>query len=255
MTTAPHTPALAAPLTPAADVLAELTAVLAGLLRIEAHTVDAGQSFAYLGLDSMHTAEFVSALNARYGTRIQAGALYGHPTPAALARHVAAELGTPAPAAPAVPAPAAPVSVVPVPVSGPEPARPAADPDAVTGALREQLARILRCGPADIDARAPFTLLGLDSILAAEFVAGINRTYGLTEQAALLYDHPDLTAMAAYVTSRVTGAPAAPPAGPVPDPKDTPYAPGPDLNALLDAVRDDVLSIDEAAALLTARSA
>ncbi|MER7682959.1 hypothetical protein ABT031_41095, partial [Streptomyces sp. NPDC096934] len=29
------------------------------------------------------------------------------------------------------------------------------------------------------------------AILAAEFLAGINRTYGLSEQTDLLYDHPD----------------------------------------------------------------
>ncbi|MFD8008420.1 phosphopantetheine-binding protein [Streptomyces mirabilis] len=268
MTSVPQPPA-ASP-TPVADVLAELTAVLAGMMRIEPQTLDAQEPFRLLGLDSMLSVEFVAALNARYGTRIAATALYEHPTPQALARHVAAELGTPRPATPtdtptdtdteadvdadvaaAVDADVADVAV-----------------EAVTDTLREQLAGILHCGPGEIDVSAPFAALGLDSILAAEFLAGINRTYGLSEQADLLYDQPDLGAMAAYVSARAahrTPAPGRPGAafavpagqpGPSPAPGGAPLAPaGVDLDALLDAVRDEVLSIDEAAALLAARSA
>lgn len=268
MTSVPQPPA-ASP-TPVADVLAELTAVLAGMMRIEPQTLDAQEPFRLLGLDSMLSVEFVAALNARYGTRIAATALYEHPTPQALARHVAAELGTPRPATPTdtdtATATEADVSA-------------AVDTDvaevaveAVTGTLREQLAGILHCGPGDIDVSAPFAALGLDSILAAEFLAGINRTYGLSEQADLLYDQPDLGAMAAYVSARAAHRTPAPgrrgaafavpagqagpfPAGPAPGGAQVLPAAGVDLDALLDAVRDEVLSIDEAAALLAARSA
>jgi acyl carrier protein len=264
MTSVPQPPAVSP--TPAADVLAELTAVLAGMMRIEPQTLDAQEPFRLLGLDSMLSVEFVAALNARYGTRIAATALYEHPTPQALARHVAAELGTPRPATDTTPAAAAAAEVA---------ADADVDVEAVTGTLRGQLAGILHCGPGDIDVSAPFAALGLDSILAAEFLAGINRTYGLSEQADLLYDQPDLKAMAAYVSARAAhsahrmpasgrpGAASAVPAGQAgpspahPSPgvaQDLPAA-GVDLNALLDAVRDEVLSIDEAAALLAARSA
>jgi acyl carrier protein len=264
MTSVPQPPAVSP--TPAADVLAELTAVLAGMMRIEPQALDAQEPFRLLGLDSMLSVEFVAALNARYGTRIAATALYEHPTPQALARHVAAELGTPRPATDTTPAAAAAAEVA---------ADADVDVEAVTGTLRGQLAGILHCGPGDIDVSAPFAALGLDSILAAEFLAGINRTYGLSEQADLLYDQPDLKAMAAYVSARAAhsahrmpasgrpGAASAVPAGqagpspahPSPGVAQGLPAAGVDLNALLDAVRDEVLSIDEAAALLAARSA
>lgn len=264
MTSVPQPPAVSP--TPAADVLAELTAVLAGMMRIEPQTLDAQEPFRLLGLDSMLSVEFVAALNARYGTRIAATALYEHPTPQALARHVAAELGTPRPATDTTPAAAAAAEVA---------ADADVDVEAVTGTLRGQLAGILHCGPGEIDVSAPFAALGLDSILAAEFLAGINRTYGLSEQADLLYDQPDLKAMAAYVSARAAhsahrmpasgrpGAASAVPAGqagpspahPSPGVAQGLPAAGVDLNALLDAVRDEVLSIDEAAALLAARSA
>ncbi|MFD9513483.1 phosphopantetheine-binding protein [Streptomyces mirabilis] len=267
MTSVPQPPA-ASP-TPVADVLAELTAVLAGMMRIEPQTLDAQEPFRLLGLDSMLSVEFVAALNARYGTRIAATALYEHPTPQALARHVAAELGTPRPATPTpTPTPTGTEADVDVDVAD-------AAVEAVTDTLREQLAGILHCGPGEIDVSAPFAALGLDSILAAEFLAGINRTYGLSEQADLLYDQPDLGAMAAYVSARAahsahrmpaSGRPGAASAVPAGRAGPSPAHPAPgvaqgllaaevDLNALLDAVRDEVLSIDEAAALLAARSA
>ncbi|MEU1035514.1 phosphopantetheine-binding protein [Streptomyces mirabilis] len=278
MTSVPQPPA-ASP-TPVADVLAELTAVLAGMMRVEPQTLDAQEPFRLLGLDSMLSVEFVAALNARYGTRIAATALYEHPTPQALARHVAAELGTPRPATPTpAPAPAPTATDTDTDTEADVAAATAVDTDvadaaveAVTGTLREQLAGILHCGPGDIDVSAPFAALGLDSILAAEFLAGINRTYGLSEQADLLYDQPDLGAMAAYVSARAAHRTPAPgrrgaafvvpvgqegpsPAGPAPGGAQVLPAAGVDLDALLDAVRDEVLSIDEAAALLAARSA
>ncbi|GAX57622.1 phosphopantetheine-binding protein [Streptomyces olivochromogenes] len=277
MTSVPQPPA-ASP-TPVADVLAELTAVLAGMMRIEPQTLDAQEPFRLLGLDSMLSVEFVAALNARYGTRIAATALYEHPTPQALARHVAAELATPRPATP-TPTPTdtdteADVDVAAAAGAGVDAGVADVGVEAVTDTLREQLAGILHCRPGDIDVSAPFAALGLDSILAAEFLAGINRTYGLSEQADLLYDQPDLGAMAAYVSARAAhrghrapasgrrgaasavpaGQPGPSPAGPAPDGAPVLPAAGVDLDALLDAVRDEVLSIDEAAALLAARSA
>ncbi|MER5732902.1 acyl carrier protein [Streptomyces sp. NPDC002138] len=241
MTTAPHTPA--------ADVLAELTAVLAGMTGVEVHSVDAARPFTFLGVDSLLGAQFLGALGARYGIRLPADAVYEHPTPAALARHIAGRLHAPSAPAPSVPMTAwAPLR----PVRDPAVVAVAADPAGLTEVLRGQLAHILRCAPEDIDPGTPFTMLGLDSILAAEFVAGINQTWDLTEQTALLYEHPDLAAMAAYVTARVAGTPAVSPA-PAPPAPPAAQGPGLDLEALLDAVRDDVLSIDEAAALLAAR--
>ncbi|MET9963669.1 acyl carrier protein [Streptomyces sp. NPDC006326] len=260
MTTASHPAGQPVPQTPAADVLAELTAVLAGMTGTDAHLVDPGLPFPLLGLDSLRGVEFLGALGARYGTRIEAGALGEHPTPAALAGHIAARLGAadgPAREASRSASPSASPSPAPAPVRALAPRD-----DSVLTALRTQLARILRCAPGELDDRAPFTVLGLDSILAAEFVEGINRTWGLKEQAALLYEHPDLAAMAAHLSARLgTPAPAPAPAAGFPavsvpaQAAAGPAAPPLDLDALLDAVRDDVLGIDEAAALLASRTA
>lgn len=236
------------------DVLARLTAVLAGVLHVEPDRIDPEQPFQVLGLDSLLTVEFVSAVSAGFGIRIAAGAVYDHATPAALARHVAAEL-TGAGPRPAVPDPGAAAAVLQV--------------------LREHLARILHCAPSEIDPGAGFAELGIDSVLATEFVANLNDAYGLVERPVTVQDHLSLAAMASYVASRSAGLPTGTPVPPqpptavgtqavtvpdaVPDAvaKAARRAPlsAEELDALLDAVRDDRLSVDEAAALLADRAA
>ncbi|MEV5103710.1 acyl carrier protein [Streptomyces massasporeus] len=243
---------------PADDLLIELVAVLAAILRLKPEKIDPDHTFRSLGLDSLLTVEFIATVNARYGTAVKADALLDQPTPLAFARHVARERGTPgaAPADPpvrSVPAAAssprverlAPVEPAAAAARAPQPAIPSAAPGdgAVLDVLREELARILCCDPWDINPRAAFILLGVDSILGAEFVATINRIYGLHERAVTLYDHPDLAAMAAHIASVAPApAPAAVAAASA--------SGGMDLDVLLDAVHDGRLSVDDALALL-----
>lgn len=262
---------------PAADLMTELVGMLAAVLRLKPEKIDAEQTFRSLGLDSLLTVEFVATVNARYGTAVKPDALFDHPTPLEFARHVARERGTPG-AAPFERAasrgaqrPADPVLVqdsVPVPDSGagapPGPSRPSgasgasgavgASREAVLDVLREELARILCCDPWDIDPSAAFNVLGVDSILGAEFVATINQIYGLRERAVTLYDHPDLQAMAAYVVSAPPAARAAQPAERAQEAGAAPAGPVMGIEALLDAVREERLSVDEALGLLPPRA-
>ncbi|OIJ62741.1 acyl carrier protein [Streptomyces mangrovisoli] len=262
-------------------VLTAVTDLLAGLLGLAPGAIDPRRPFRALGFDSMLTVSFVAALNARLGTRLAPAALLEHPTPDDLARHLAA-----------VPPPAVPHGEPGAVATG------GADPEEVLAELRRQLAGLLHHAPdpRTLDAEAEYSALGLDSLLAAEFVAGVNHTYHLAETPSVLLDHPSLAALAAHVASRVPArtapvpepvaaaplwgsapdapVPALPPASlpasvPLPAPAPapvpvsvprpvvegggTPGTPGVDLEALLDAVRDDVLSVEEAAALLTGR--
>jgi hypothetical protein len=141
--------------------------------------------------------------------------------------------------------------------------------------LREQLARMLHCDPWEIDGGAAFAQLGIDSILAADFIAGVNQVYGLSESPVTVHEQPSLAAMASYIASRTRGAvaPAAPDAGrgapaAVGAEQEPPAAAAPrraaaprppltqdEMVALLDAVRDNRIGVDEAAALLADRSA
>lgn len=231
------------------DILAELTAVLAGVVHADPDRVDPEQPFPVLGLDSLLTVEFVSAVDRHFGVRIAGADLYEYATPVLLARHLTAlRRGTgDAPAAPDSGAAAAVLKV-----------------------LRHQLAGILHCDPWEIEGGAAFAELGIDSILAANFAAGVNRAYGLSERPVTVHEHPSLAAMAAYIASRTRGAPApavpdirgeAPAAAPAPRrppavaAEKRPALSPAEVVALLDAVRGDRIGVDEAAALLANRSA
>ncbi|MGQ4388835.1 phosphopantetheine-binding protein [Streptomyces sp. SAS_270] len=298
MTSEPWTVPRPASAAPGAGVLGEVRAALAGVLHIDPSHLDAAQPFQALGLDSLLSVEFVALLNARLGTRLAPGVLYDHPTPAALAAHVAAAENTPAPAPAGVPAPD----------SGPGSGSVAGEVSAqaaVAEVLRGQLAQILHCDAWEIDPGAAFAHLGIDSLLAAEFVAGINRAYHLTERPDVLYDYPDIASMSAHLAARITHTPPNPNpspgtslspgtssslspgfgtgtgsgsvtgaglgvgggvvsgvvAGPVAGEGAVPGGPvraplaEQELNVLLDAVRANVLSVDQAVALLAARTA
>ncbi|WP_264203605.1 phosphopantetheine-binding protein [Streptomyces bambusae] len=274
-----------------ADVLTDLIRVLGDVLRVKAEKIDPEQTFQSLGLDSLLTVEFVAVVNTRYGLRVQATDLYDFPTPASFAREVARAAST-AHTAPPAPVPAAAPAVHPAPVA--HPAAAAARPEApaparelpaaaaatrIAEALREQLAQILHCDPWEISTTAEFNVLGVDSIVGAEFIAVVNRTFGLQERSVLLYEHPNLAAMAAYVAARTGAAaqdtaPAPAPARPAPPDLEALFhpaapapatpavltpaaavrpAPGGDLDVLLDAIRDDRLTVDEALVLLARR--
>ncbi|MDQ0847810.1 beta-ketoacyl synthase N-terminal-like domain-containing protein [Streptomyces sp. V1I6] len=230
-------------------VAEEVGEVLAGVLYMEPADLDPEQSFQMLGVDSILSVEFIALVNAKYATDIKATELYDHPTPAAFARHVAATLGATSPSAPApvphatTPAPAPVAPAAPVPAPTPAAPVPAGERTAaVLETLREQLAQTLYCDVWDIDTDATFNSLGLDSILGVEFVAFLNNAYGLDEKAGVLYDHPSLAALAAHITSRTTSQTAgAVPAGSVS---------AADLDALLAAVRDNRLTVEQALALL-----
>ncbi|MFI0241468.1 phosphopantetheine-binding protein [Streptomyces sp. NPDC016845] len=200
------------------EALAACTTVLAEMLELAPEAVDPERPFRALGIDSMLNVAFTSALNQRYGTRIGPADLLEHTTLRALARYVAGEGHAAAPAASR---------------SGSAVGR-----TLVLGELRRQLAGLLHHKPEEIDTERAFAELGLDSVLATEFIAGLNHTYGLAEPASVLHDHRSLAALAAHLATLV----------PV-----SPRTPG-DLETLLDAVRDDVLSVEEAVALLGART-
>ncbi|NUV51334.1 acyl carrier protein [Streptomyces coelicolor] len=246
MSSQPQTVSPPDPDGPAAGILDGLTAVLADTLHVEPGRIDPRQPFQVLGVDSIFAAEFVAALNTRFGTAVTAAALYEHPAPADLARHLASA-GVQGPAG--QPGTSA--------VSGTSAGLTVSGADAVLDELRAHLAATVHCDRAALDPQTAFPLLGLDSIMAAEFVAAVNRAYGLTERPVTLHDHPSLAAMAQYIAGAAPGAAGSlARADAAPDPvrsevrsdltKD-------EVNALLDAVRDDMLTVDEAVTLLTPR--
>ncbi|MFE9767981.1 phosphopantetheine-binding protein [Streptomyces sp. NPDC005808] len=249
-----------------ADVLTDLIGVLGDVLRVKPEKIDPDQTFPSLGIDSLLVVEFVAVVGRRYGIQVRATDLYDYPTPASFAQ----EIRRPTSSAAAVASSAAPPAVAAgTQEPGPAPATRIAE------VLRQRLAAILCCDPWDINTTAAFNVLGVDSIVGAEFIAAVNQTFGLRERSALLYEHPNLAAMAAYIAIRTGESVPEPAPAPAPAPaagaqvsesasrtahrplfRSAPVVrpfPGRDLDVLLDAIRDDRLTLDEALVLLGRR--
>jgi acyl carrier protein len=89
---------------------------------------------------------------------------------------------------------------------------------AVLGHLREQALQVLGIGTsAAIDARTPLKAFGLDSLMAVELRNLLTRSIGIPLPATLLFDHPSLDAITAYLSRKldlVNAEPPPPGAGP-----------------------------------------
>ena len=88
----------------------------------------------------------------------------------------------------------------------------------LTGFLRQELQALLRL-PEPPDSQTAFTDLGVDSLMAVELQNRINRAFGKHYQVSstIVFDHPDIQAMARYLARELTGEPT-PSAEPEPAP-------------------------------------
>jgi acyl transferase domain-containing protein/thioesterase domain-containing protein/acyl carrier protein len=91
-------------------------------------------------------------------------------------------------------------------VRGLEPPPPSS-PD-VLAIVRRHLAQALYLAESEIDDCAPFSELGLDSILAVELAKSLNDALGTRLQASRLYDHADVAGLAAHLEA-LLAAPSA----------------------------------------------
>ena len=74
----------------------------------------------------------------------------------------------------------------------------------------DQLGRVLRLAASRIDRRAPFTSLGVDSLMSLELRNRLEASLGLRLSAALLFTHTTPTALAEYLRGAL-GPPMPPP--------------------------------------------
>ncbi len=64
--------------------------------------------------------------------------------------------------------------------------------------LRRTLAEALYMLPSEISVTKPFIELGLDSVIAVEWMRHLNQRFGLNIPVTKLYDHPDVSELAAF---------------------------------------------------------
>jgi amino acid adenylation domain-containing protein len=177
------------------DLLAVIREVIAATVETRADGIDEAARFADLGLDSPAAGEAARRLSARLGRALASHIFNDHPTPALLARHLAAGLAPTrmAPAVTAPPAVAAPAAAV----SG-----------GVAAIIREVVATSVETRAESIDETARFADLGLDSILSGEAARRLSARLGRTLPPAVFNDHPTVAALARHLGGALP-APAA----------------------------------------------
>lgn len=74
-------------------------------------------------------------------------------------------------------------------------------PDLVRSWLVERVADYLRCPAEEVDADAPLTEYGLDSVYAFALCGDIEETFGLTVEPTLLWEADSLAAVAAELVA------------------------------------------------------
>jgi 3-oxoacyl-(acyl-carrier-protein) synthase/acyl carrier protein len=232
-------PPVAKPVSPAVDVghpapipsetmRQALAASLAEALFLEHEEVALDKPFIDMGLDSIVAAEWVRALNTQYGINITVSRVYDYPNiiefatflETVLAKRETAMLpgetvsrealfGWIEPTYPAVvsrsipkavTAPAAVALAEPSPVPGGAAAQAHSVLDeALCEALAASLAEALFLEREEIPLDKPFIDMGLDSIVAAEWVRALNSQYGTNITVTKVYDHPTVLTFAAFM--------------------------------------------------------
>jgi polyketide synthase PksL len=119
------------------------------------------------------------------------------------------------------------------------PAEPEVDLAELRGQVVEELAEALYVQVADIDVTRKFVDLGLDSIIAVEWIRGLNQRFGTSLPASSVYDHTTVEEFTVFMRARLAGR------APEEDPDR-------ELTRLLEEVSRGGLDLDEADRLIRA---
>lgn len=82
-------------------------------------------------------------------------------------------------------------------------------PEVLEGHVRNELGKVLRSDPNKIDTRAPFTSLGLDSLMSLELRNRLEASLGLKLAAALLFTYPSTRALTDFLLQKLAPEPMA----------------------------------------------
>jgi polyketide synthase PksN len=117
------------------------------------------------------------------------------------------------------------------------PPAPGVAKEAIETFLVGTLAKILYVEDDAIERTGSFIDLGLDSVLAVEWIQSIKRQYGIKLPATKVYDHPTVAAMTEYLAQALAGRN---------DVATTPPADRPTLEEIFEQVRAQRLSVEQA---------
>jgi acyl transferase domain-containing protein len=163
--------------------------------------LDPDQDFVEAGLDSILAVQFVQDLRAQADADLTVENVHAARTARALAAQLASghAAASPGPAAPAQPV-SAPGTVNGKPASGDGINGTGPDHGHLHDRLRQMVGDSLYLPPESVDPEAEFTSIGLDSVLAVEFVSVVNAEFNTDMTVQTLRDHPRVSELAGYLS-------------------------------------------------------
>lgn len=187
---------------------------LATELQLDEQDIDAHASFVDLGLDSVTAVTWARKLHERLAVDLSPTQLYQYPNVAALCAHLAdagasagpdattrAAADRAARIAASEPAPRPALQPAPPGIAEPAPAFATVQAQLVDRAgVARSLAHELQLDAAEIDPRASFVDMGLDSVTAITWSKALTAAYGIEVGATDLYRHPNLDAFVAHLS-------------------------------------------------------
>ncbi|MEW9701811.1 beta-ketoacyl synthase N-terminal-like domain-containing protein [Paenibacillus sp. SI8] len=195
----------------------ELAKSLAEVLYVDQDDIDSDKKFIDVGLDSIIAVEWIRVINKQYGTSISATIVYDYPTIREFVSFLEKELnGQELQATEPIlqtrrPITLPPVSVV-LPQSGSDSEikptiaeQKGVSLETLQKELAKSLADVLYVNQNDIDIDKKFIDVGLDSIIAVEWIRGINKQHGTSITATMVYDYPTIREFAGFLEKEMNG--------------------------------------------------
>ncbi|WP_078843785.1 beta-ketoacyl synthase N-terminal-like domain-containing protein [Streptomyces albus] len=179
-----------------------LASSLAEVLYLEPHEVSIDGKFIDIGLDSIVAVEWIRVVNTCFGASLETADVYEFPT----IRELAAELARAT--RPAAPAGGAATATEPgaARVTEDIPRSVSVDPSSLVGELIQTLAEVLYVPTEELGAEDKFIDVGLDSIIAVEWMGVVNARYGTDLPVADIYEYPTLREFAVHLAGRMTSS-------------------------------------------------
>lgn len=177
-----------------------LSETLAQALRIDVGEIDPDELLSERGLDSIVAVEWIRDINKRYAILLNTSKVYEFPTIRQMARLVLqtcegaqqTDLVTPAQGTAEVAPAGAPAMVT-------SDSLAAVDTRRLEEALTDSLAQSLRIDGNEIDPDRLLSEIGLDSIVAVEWIRDINKRYAILLNTSKVYEYPTIRQLAACV--------------------------------------------------------
>lgn len=183
-------------------LVAELIESLAEELYMEPEEIDVEASFTEMGLDSIIGVEWIRSINKKYGCTISTTKVYQYSNVLEFAQYLKQELNiqthdTEDNSHEVRQAADAQKDLLEKKETSQ--AQNTIDSEKIMNELIESLAEELYMEPEEIDVDSSFTEMGLDSIIAVEWIRSINKRYNLSINTTKIYQYPDLASFCKFM--------------------------------------------------------